>query len=82
MRDPSAIDYSEPVLDWLRNSREEAFAKWNCILSGLKKSCKSLLDDKPVSKLPNFRSVNMEKSRFCDLRFRLGAGYLYCHQVL
>lgn len=80
MRDPSAIDYSEPVLDWLRNAKEEALAKWNCILSGIKKSCRSLLDDKAVSKLPNFRSVKMEKIRFCDLRFRLGAGYLYCHQ--
>ncbi|KAK9671364.1 hypothetical protein RND81_12G025000 [Saponaria officinalis] len=79
MRDSNAIDYSEPILDWLKNSKEEALAKWDYILSGVGKARKVLLDNKPVSKLPNFRSVDMDKTRFCDLGFRLGAGYLYCH---
>ncbi|KAL9232715.1 hypothetical protein vseg_007792 [Gypsophila vaccaria] len=79
MRDPNAIDYSEPILDWLKNSKEEARAKWDYILSGVGKARKVLLDNKPLSKMPNFRSVRMDKTRFCDLGFRLGAGYLYCH---
>ncbi|XP_074289384.1 snRNA-activating protein complex subunit [Silene latifolia] len=80
MRDPKAIDYSEPILDWLKNSKGEALAKWDCILSGRGKARKVLLEKKPLSKLPNFKSVDMDKTRFCDLGFRLGAGYLYCHQ--
>lgn len=31
--------------------------------------------------LPQFISVDMQKTRFCDLKFRVGAGYIYCHQV-
>ncbi|XP_074275350.1 snRNA-activating protein complex subunit-like [Silene latifolia] len=81
MRDPKAIDYSEPILDWLKNSKGEALAKWECILSGRGKARKVLLEKKPLSKLPNFKSVDMDKTRFCDLGFRLGAGYLYCHQI-
>ena len=34
MRDPSAIDYSEPIFDWLRKSRDDALKKWECILAG------------------------------------------------
>lgn len=30
--------------------------------------------------LPSFGSAEMQRTRFCDLRFRLGATYLYCHQ--
>ncbi|KAH9620754.1 hypothetical protein KSS87_005779 [Heliosperma pusillum] len=80
IRDPSAIDYSEPILDWLKNSKGEALAKWDYILSGGGKA-KALLENKPLSKLPSFRSVDMDKTRFCDLEFRLGTGYLYCHQI-
>ncbi|KMT14965.1 hypothetical protein BVRB_3g064730 isoform A [Beta vulgaris subsp. vulgaris] len=80
LRDSSAIDYSEPIFDWLKNQKEEALAKWNCILSGVGKRRKIPLESKPISKLPNFRSVDMHRARFCDLGFRLGSGYLYCHQ--
>ncbi|XP_021723001.1 snRNA-activating protein complex subunit [Chenopodium quinoa] len=79
-RDPSAINYSEPIFDWLKNSKKEALEKWNSILSGVGKGRKVPLDSKPISKLPNFRSVDMQRTRFCDLGFRLGSGYLYCHQ--
>lgn len=79
-RDPSAIDYSEPIFDWLKNSKEEALAKWNSILAGVGKGRKVPLDSKPMSKLPNFRSVDMQRTRFFDLGFRLGSGYMYCHQ--
>uniref|UniRef100_A0A803L1G7 snRNA-activating protein complex subunit n=1 Tax=Chenopodium quinoa TaxID=63459 RepID=A0A803L1G7_CHEQI len=79
-RNPSAINYSEPIFDWLKNSKKEALAKWNSILSGVGKGRKLPLDSKPISKLPNFRSVDMQRTRFCDLGFRLGSGYLYCHQ--
>ncbi|KAL2895646.1 snRNA-activating protein complex subunit [Bienertia sinuspersici] len=80
IRDPSSIDYSEPILDWLKNHKEDALAKWNSILSGVGKGRKVPLGSKQVLNLPNFRSVDMHKTRFCDLGFRLGSGYLYCHQ--
>ena len=31
--------------------------------------------------IASLQSCNMHMTRFCDLKFRLGAGYLYCHQV-
>ncbi|KAG5543723.1 hypothetical protein RHGRI_016473 [Rhododendron griersonianum] len=34
MRDANATNYSGPILEWLRNSKDEAVAKWECILSG------------------------------------------------
>lgn len=81
MRDANATDYSEPILDWLRNSKDEAVEKWECILSGqLQKKQKALLGNERSPKLPCFRAVEMEKIRFCDLSFRVGAGYMYCHQ--
>lgn len=48
----------------------------------LKKRQKDLLMGLNVSNVPDFKSAKMEKTRFSDLNFRLGAGYLYCHQVL
>ncbi|XP_057974227.1 snRNA-activating protein complex subunit isoform X2 [Malania oleifera] len=81
LRDPTAIDYSEPIFDWLTNSKDEALAKWGCIVTGeLQEKQKGILGEPRVSQLPSFKSVDMQKTRFCDLRFRLGAGYLYCHQ--
>uniref|UniRef100_A0A5B7AJF4 Putative snRNA-activating protein complex subunit n=1 Tax=Davidia involucrata TaxID=16924 RepID=A0A5B7AJF4_DAVIN len=78
LRDPSAIDYSEPIFDWLRNSRNHALEKWECIMSGeLQQKQKAILGSAAV---PHFKTVDMHKTRFCDFRFRLGAGYLYCHQ--
>ncbi|KAI3964932.1 hypothetical protein MKW92_031272 [Papaver armeniacum] len=81
LRDPDAVDYSEPIFDWLRSSEKEALEKWDWILSGpLQLKDKALLGDMKASHLPNFKAVGMHKIRFCDLSLRLGAGYLYCHQ--
>lgn len=82
LRDPSAIDYSEPIFDWLRNSKDEALKKWECIINGeLQQKQKAIVGDVTGLRLPHFKAVNMHMTRFCDLKFRLGAGYLYCHQV-
>ncbi|EOY17426.1 hypothetical protein QUC31_001452 [Theobroma cacao] len=81
LRDPSAIDYSGPIFDWLRNSRDDALKKWESIITGeLQQKQRAILGNVTPSKLPNFKTVDMHKTRFCDLRFQLGAGYLYCHQ--
>nr|GMD53799.1 snRNA-activating protein complex subunit [Ipomoea batatas] len=80
LRDPHATDYSKPILDWLENSTE-AVEKWECINSGeLLQKQKAVLGNKSGLRLPRFRAVEMKNMRFCDLRFRVGAGYLYCHQ--
>uniref|UniRef100_A0A0D9V9E0 snRNA-activating protein complex subunit n=1 Tax=Leersia perrieri TaxID=77586 RepID=A0A0D9V9E0_9ORYZ len=77
----STVDYSKPILDWLKNSRNEAEEKWDAITSGaLKKRQKNLLLGLNISNVPDFKSAKMEKTRFSDLNFRIGAGYLYCHQ--
>lgn len=82
LREPSAIDYSEPIFDWLKNSENEALKKWQSILAGnLQSKEKAFLSTvSNTKKLPRFKAADMHKSRFCDLQFRLGAGYLYCHQ--
>lgn len=81
LRNPSAIDYSKPILDWLRNSEDEARKKWECIITGESQQKNSVVGEVSDLHVPHFRSVSMSKVRFCDLKFRLGAGYLYCHQV-
>ncbi|KAL6963794.1 hypothetical protein U1Q18_034801 [Sarracenia purpurea var. burkii] len=81
LRDPSAMDYSKPIFDWLRNSEDEGLQKWECIISGeMQQRQNTLLGGASVLQLPFFKAVDMQTMRFCDLRFRLGAGYLYCHQ--
>ncbi|KAG9159944.1 hypothetical protein Leryth_005702 [Lithospermum erythrorhizon] len=81
LREPLATDYSRPIIDWLKNSKDEAQEKWDCIMSGeLHQKQKALLGSVTGLQLPRFRTMDMKKTRFCDLRFRLGAGYLYCHQ--
>ncbi|WVZ10817.1 hypothetical protein V8G54_015347 [Vigna mungo] len=81
LRDPSAIDLTRPILDWLQNSKEEAQKKWEYIITGeLQKKQKAIMGEQSASQLPHFRSIEMQKLRFCDLSFQLGAGYLYCHQ--
>jgi len=81
LRDPSAIDLTRPIFDWLQNS-EEAQEKWEYIINGeLQKKQKAVLGEASVSHLPRFASVEMHKIRFCDISFQLGARYLYCHQV-
>ncbi|KAK7320042.1 hypothetical protein RJT34_04772 [Clitoria ternatea] len=81
LRDPSATDLTRPILDWLKNSKEEAQKKWECIITGeLQQKQKEVMGEASASQLPHLTSVEMHKIRFCDISFRLGAGYLYCHQ--
>lgn len=83
MREPSAIDYSMPILDWLQNSKNEALEKWESIFSGeLQQKQKALLGDENKQRLPlpPLSARHMQHTRFCELRFQIGAGYLYCHQ--
>ncbi|KAL2339307.1 hypothetical protein Fmac_013753 [Flemingia macrophylla] len=82
LRDPSAIDLTRPILDWLQNSKDEAQKKWEHIITGeLQRKQKAIMGGgESASQLPHFRSFEMHKIRFCDLSFQLGAGYLYCHQ--
>jgi snRNA-activating protein complex subunit 3 len=81
-RHRSATDYSKPILDWLQNSSDEVAEKWDAITSGvLKKRQKDLLRGLNISNVPEFKSERMQTTRFSDLHFRPGAGYLYCHQV-
>ncbi|KAL0321021.1 UNVERIFIED_CONTAM: snRNA-activating protein complex subunit [Sesamum radiatum] len=81
MRDCSAMDYSKPILDWLENSKNDALEKWEFIVSGeLQQKQKALLGRQSKQQLPRLKSAHMQTTRFCDIRFRLGAGYLYCHQ--
>ncbi|WVZ67707.1 hypothetical protein U9M48_016751 [Paspalum notatum var. saurae] len=77
----SSTDYSKPILDWLKNSTDEVAEKWDAITSGvLKKRQKDLLGGLNNSNVPEFKSERMQMTRFSDLHFRPGAGYLYCHQ--
>ncbi|KVI00109.1 hypothetical protein Ccrd_021648 [Cynara cardunculus var. scolymus] len=81
LREADAIDYSKPILDWLKVSEKTALEKWECIISGeLQQKQKELLGSGNGPKLPRLKALPMQATRFCDLSFRLGAGYLYCHQ--
>ncbi|KAG8365318.1 hypothetical protein BUALT_Bualt18G0092200 [Buddleja alternifolia] len=81
MRDSAAIDYSRPIFDWLKNSKDDACEKWEFIVAGdLQQKQKEVLGSQNKQRLPAFRGLHMQTIRFCDLKFRLGAGYLYCHQ--
>ncbi|MBA0809080.1 hypothetical protein Gohar_024763 [Gossypium harknessii] len=81
LRDPCAVDYSEPIFDWLRNSPDDAMKKWESIITGeLQQKQRSVLGSVTPSRLPHFKAADMHKTRFCDFRFQLGARYLYCHQ--
>ncbi|CAO2172497.1 unnamed protein product [Urochloa humidicola] len=80
-RHRSATDYSKPILDWLQDSSDEVAEKWDAVTSGvLKKRQKDLLRGLNISNVPEFKSERMQTTRFSDLHFRPGAGYLYCHQ--
>ncbi|CAO2167471.1 unnamed protein product [Urochloa humidicola] len=80
-RHRSATDYSKPILDWLQDSGDEVAEKWDAVTSGvLKKRQKDLLRGLNISNVPEFKSERMQTTRFSDLHFRPGAGYLYCHQ--
>lgn len=82
MRDPYAIDYSRPILDWLRTSKEEALKKWEQIVNGeVQQKMRSVMGNVSSHQLPRFKAMNMQKAKFSDLKFQLGAGYVYCHQV-
>ncbi|KAI3669633.1 hypothetical protein L6452_40941 [Arctium lappa] len=81
LREANAIDYSKPILDWLKVSEKTALEKWECIISGeLQQKQKEFLGSGNGPKLPRLKALPMQATCFCDLRFRLGAGYLYCHQ--
>ncbi|KAI3760905.1 hypothetical protein L1987_51307 [Smallanthus sonchifolius] len=81
-REANARDYSKPILDWLTESKKTALEKWELIISGeLQQKQKIFLGSGSGPKLPQLRARPMQATRFCDLHFRLGAGYLYCHQV-
>eukprot|EP01018_Ginkgo_biloba_P025720 Gb_05446 [translate_table: standard] len=82
LRDPMAIDYSSPIIDWVRNKKDEALEKWKAITAaGFKKKQRALLQSSSqFDRLPFFRAVDMAATCFADLRFRLGIRYLYCHQ--
>ncbi|XP_071737069.1 snRNA-activating protein complex subunit-like isoform X2 [Rutidosis leptorrhynchoides] len=81
LRDARATEYSKPILDWLRESKDTALEKWECIISGeLQQKQKEYIGCGIGPKLPQLKSRPMQATRFCDLNFRLGAGYLYCHQ--
>ena len=59
--------------------------KWESIISGeLLKKHKQILGSVSGSgpKLPRFKALLIQGSCFCDLNFRLGAGFLYCHQAI
>ncbi|KAL0407166.1 UNVERIFIED_CONTAM: snRNA-activating protein complex subunit [Sesamum latifolium] len=74
MRDCSAMDYSKPILDWLDNSKNDALEKWEFIVSGeLQQKQKALLGSQSKQQLPRLKSTHMQTTRFCDIRFRLGA---------
>lgn len=82
LRDPSAIDYSKPIVQWLNSSKDEALQKWEYIVSGeLQQKQKAVVGEVSNLQLPQFKAVEMQKTHLCDLKFQLGAGYLYCHQV-
>ncbi|KAJ4965946.1 hypothetical protein NE237_017795 [Protea cynaroides] len=79
LKDPSALDYSKPIFDWHENWEEEALEKWESIIAGeSQQKEKVLLGKVPPPDFPHFEAVDMHKTRFCDLEFQLGAGYLYC----
>ncbi|XP_057795139.1 snRNA-activating protein complex subunit-like isoform X1 [Salvia miltiorrhiza] len=81
MRESSSVDYSETILDWLENSKNDALEKWEYIVAGdLRQKQKALLGSDNKQQLPRFKSLHMQSTRFCDLNFQLGSGYLYCHQ--
>ncbi|KAI3723605.1 hypothetical protein L2E82_35335 [Cichorium intybus] len=82
LRESNSIDYSKPILDWLRESEKIAVEKWESIISGeLQQKQKEILGSESGGpKLPFLKPRQMQATRFCDLIFRLGAGYLYCHQ--
>ncbi|XP_051133986.1 snRNA-activating protein complex subunit [Andrographis paniculata] len=80
-RDPSAVDYSKPILDWLENSKDDALEKWEYVTSGVShQKQKALLGSEKKQHLPRLKSTEMQTTRFRDIRFRVGAGYIYCHQ--
>ncbi|KAL1540183.1 snRNA-activating protein complex subunit-like isoform X1 [Salvia divinorum] len=80
-RESSNVDYSKTILDWLKNSKNDALEKWEFIVAGeVRQKQKAILGTENKQQLPRFKSLHMQSTRFCDLRFHLGAGYLYCHQ--
>ena len=78
MRDPDAKDYSQPILQWARESRETT-ERWNRDLGNNPRAVIPAIHSE-TENLPNFTAKCMEDTRFSDFQLRIGAQYLYCHQ--
>ncbi|KAF9607808.1 hypothetical protein IFM89_001529 [Coptis chinensis] len=62
------LNYSDPIFEWLKKSKDEACEKWEGILSGeLQQKQRALLGHATTPHLPQFKAVDMHKIRFCDL---------------
>ncbi|GKA05771.1 snRNA-activating protein complex subunit isoform X1, partial [Tanacetum coccineum] len=84
LREAGAIDYSKPILDLaLESLYKRLTGKVGvyhiCSLLDFSKE-KEFLGSGSGPQMPQFKARLMQKTRFCDINFRLGAGYLYCHQ--
>ncbi|GKA34482.1 snRNA-activating protein complex subunit isoform X1 [Tanacetum coccineum] len=77
LREDNATDFSEPILTWVKG--KDAIKKWNQIIRKHKKS-KVSIGSGSDPKVPELGARSMQTTRFCELRFRLGADYFYCHQ--
>ena len=63
LRNSSAIDYSKPICDWLRNSTYDALKKWESIVTGeLQQKQRAILGSVEPSRLPHFKDVDMHKT--------------------
>ncbi|KAJ4965759.1 hypothetical protein NE237_017608 [Protea cynaroides] len=61
VRDPSALDYSKPIFDWLENCEEEALEKWECIIAGESQQEENFLLGKvPPPDFAHFEAVDMQ----------------------
>ncbi|GKA95885.1 snRNA-activating protein complex subunit isoform X1 [Tanacetum coccineum] len=78
LREDNATDFSEPILTWVKG--KDAIKKWNQIIRKHKKS-KVSIGSGSDPKVPELGARSMQTTRFCELRFRLGADYFYCHQA-
>ncbi|KAG0585766.1 hypothetical protein M758_2G035700 [Ceratodon purpureus] len=78
MRNPDAKDYSQPILQWAAESRQST-ERWNRDLGNNPRAVIPAIHSE-TGQLPDFRSNDMQYTRFCELQLRVGAQYLYCHQ--
>ncbi|OAE28324.1 hypothetical protein AXG93_2490s1140 [Marchantia polymorpha subsp. ruderalis] len=82
MRHPKALDYSLPIRNWVRE-QAEVIEKWKA-LGGVdlrKRRWLGLPSCPRAKNPPTFLHNRMEDVCFADLECRIGAQFLYCHQV-